>query len=101
MSEGQWHRLDNIFAIQCFSTLFVYLAAVPDVRTHLTVNFLSLGITIVTQEKDPWNVLFTVVPVVTVFLGFVSVVVLRYVCIPFLLTCWSVCLLSSTFPVIA
>jgi hypothetical protein len=87
MSEGQWHRLDNIFAIQCFSTLFVYLAALPDLRTHLTVNFFSLGITIVTQEKDPWNVLYTVVPVVTVFLGFLSVVVLRYVWLPSLHPC--------------
>jgi hypothetical protein len=58
LNSGGWHRLDNIAAIMCFITLFIYLMdnlqkspkdkykSVPFCDTDLMLNMLGLFITL-------------------------------------------------------
>jgi hypothetical protein len=79
LEEHKWHRLDNIFSIQAFSCLFIYLTVLPTLRTHLLLNFFSLGFIMLMQEKSPWDVFYTIVPVLLLVVFFVGVVIARFV----------------------
>ena len=76
--QHQWHKLDNVFSIQCFACLFIYLSCLPTLRAHLLMNFFSMGTIMLLQEKNPWNELYTIVPVLVVVLFFLSVTMARY-----------------------
>ncbi len=78
MRQHQWHKLDNVFSIQCFACLFIYLSCLPTLKAHLLMNFFSMGIIMLLQEKNPWNELYTIVPVLVVVLFFLSITVARY-----------------------
>jgi hypothetical protein len=82
LSELQWHRLDNIGAIAVFGGLFAYLCDVPPddasyfgahrnvhqphrPLAHQLLQFATLFASVIVQERDPWNELYTVAPIVT------------------------------------
>eukprot|EP01061_Rhynchopus_euleeides_P041776 TRINITY_DN73040_c0_g1_i1.p1 TRINITY_DN73040_c0_g1~~TRINITY_DN73040_c0_g1_i1.p1 ORF type:complete len:243 (+),score=71.03 TRINITY_DN73040_c0_g1_i1:62-730(+) len=64
MTDGQWHRLDNVFAIMSFVSLMLFLM---DNKNRAFDDFLRWGfIVLVTwaQERGPWILFYTVAPVV-------------------------------------
>ncbi|CAK8990986.1 Aurora kinase B (Aurora 1) (Aurora- and IPL1-like midbody-associated protein 1) (AIM-1) (Aurora/IPL1-related kinase 2) (ARK-2) (Aurora-related kinase 2) (STK-1) (Serine/threonine-protein kinase 12) (Serine/threonine-protein kinase 5) (Serine/threonine-protein kinase aurora-B) [Durusdinium trenchii] len=78
MTEGNWHRLDNIFAILSFVSLQVYMlvatlshAQVECVRACLVI------LTVLLQEIGPWKLECTLIPVLAAML--VAVVYLYHV----------------------
>ena len=66
LSEGSWHRLDNVFAILAFCNLaaFCMLAdpLVEPARRETTRAALVL-LTLLCQEIGPWQLEFTLVPI--------------------------------------
>jgi hypothetical protein len=68
LTEGEWHRLDNIGAIGCFAVWFVHLANIKDRAIEEHFYFLSFALVLMCQEKDPWNLGFTVGPLVITLL---------------------------------
>jgi hypothetical protein len=72
LSEGQWHKMDNIGSIMCFVLCFLYLADLKDQMVSDTLKYLFLMVVILLQEKSPWNLLFTILPIVVagaIFVG--------------------------------
>ncbi|CAK4118721.1 unnamed protein product [Aphanomyces euteiches] len=61
--EGQWHRLDNIGAIVCFTNLCWYLMDLRDDQTLRALQYGAFGLILIAQEKDPWNPVYTVAPI--------------------------------------
>jgi predicted membrane channel-forming protein YqfA (hemolysin III family) len=64
MSAGQWHRLDNVFAICSMQMVCIFLMQNENRKVTEFLQWLSICTVCVAQEKAPWNALFTVVPVV-------------------------------------
>lgn len=77
LSEYEWHKLDNVGSITCFIMLIIYLgdSRSPELDTHL--NYSGLIIVLISQEKDTWNVLFTVWPILLWLFIVVSCCVFR------------------------
>jgi len=64
MNDGQWHRLDNIGACMCFVNLFIYLC---DIRERWIEEYLRYGMlcwVMLLQERGPWELHNTVLPIV-------------------------------------
>jgi hypothetical protein len=61
LSELQWHRLDNVFAITSFELIFLHACGsmLPENEGLKWTAFLTA---LLLQEKDPWNVTYTVAP---------------------------------------
>lgn len=73
LTKGGWHRLDNIASIQFFINLCVYwmdnetdIGSVSSKDTHLC--FVGLFLILIMQEKHPWDLLNTLVPILLYFL---------------------------------
>ena len=64
MSELQWHRLDNIGALMCFSILFTFLMDNRNRDLDQKINLFELFVHLILQEKDPWNVNYTIFPII-------------------------------------
>lgn len=64
LSEGSWHRLDNVGAITSFCTWFIYLAHIKNELYVQLAYMAALSAALVTQEADPWNINYTVGPIV-------------------------------------
>lgn len=65
LSELQWHRLDNIAALSAFGVLFTHLADIGG-RHHAGRQLIALAtifVSMVVQERDPWNEWYTFVPI--------------------------------------
>ena len=75
MNAGNWHRLDNIFAIVtpvAVVPLLMGRARTPQHQRDIDfVRSSSLFIGLFFQELNPWNVLCTITPVVLAFLYYV------------------------------
>lgn len=65
LSELQWHRLDNVFAIASFAQLFGYLSNFSNPTIEFSFKAGGLMVAIILQEQDPWNVFYTVTPIVS------------------------------------
>ncbi|CAK4685150.1 hypothetical protein LEN26_011911 [Aphanomyces euteiches] len=63
LDEGQWQRLDNIGAIVCFTNLCWYLMDLCDDQTLRALQYGAFGHILIAQEKDPWNPVYTVAPI--------------------------------------
>lgn len=63
LTELQWHRIDNIFAIAGLGQVFIYAANFSDPTLEFSLKSSALLVGIIAQERDPWNVLYTVVPI--------------------------------------
>ncbi len=65
MSDGRWHRLDNVFAIASLQLLCLYVADLPLRRSgREALNWLAFFVTLVFQEKGPWVLANTILPIV-------------------------------------
>mmetsp|Transcript_29042 Transcript_29042/g.69302 ORF Transcript_29042/g.69302 Transcript_29042/m.69302 type:complete len:245 (+) Transcript_29042:39-773(+) len=64
MNDGQWHRLDNIGAVICFTNLFIYLSDIRDVAKDQYTKFSFLALVLILQERGPWELKHTVWPIV-------------------------------------
>lgn len=64
LSELQWHRLDNIGALVSFSIFWTYMACIRDPVVEAYVKYACVFIALLAQEKDPWNEIYTFVPIV-------------------------------------
>lgn len=62
LEELKWHRLDNIFVITGVSIWTLHISGSGHARKTI---YFSLVVSILTQEKDPWNLLYTIIPIVT------------------------------------
>ena len=63
LSELQWHRLDNIGCLLSFGMFWIYLSIIKDPVKDAYLKYASLFVAFVSQEKDPWNVTYTFVPI--------------------------------------
>lgn len=77
LNEGEWHRLDNVGSITCFMMLFVHLMDFQDEKLDLKLYMTAFIITILAQEKDPWNLNYTIVPIVSYLVLFLLVLIFR------------------------
>jgi hypothetical protein len=82
MTDGNWHRLDNVFAITSLQLLCLYLSDLPlrkhykvllkkafivhflTLREKECVNWLAVFVTLAFQERGPWDMWNTVLPLV-------------------------------------
>jgi hypothetical protein len=64
LNTGSWHRLDNVGTITGFCTFLVYLADLRDRQLIMTLQLSILFVVLVLQEKAPWDVNYTVYPIV-------------------------------------
>ncbi|CUG75000.1 transmembrane protein, putative [Bodo saltans] len=64
LTELQWHRLDNIGVLCSFGIFWTYMACIESPVTEAYVKYLCVFVTLLAQECDPWNELYTFVPVV-------------------------------------
>ena len=71
LSEGQWHRQDNVGAIMCFILLFIYMCDFKNEKHAELFKYIFLCIVILLQEKSPWYLNFTIGPIVASALVFV------------------------------
>jgi hypothetical protein len=63
LPELKWHRLDNIGALCAFGFFFTYMAHVKDPALDFQMKFIVVLIAILTQEKAPWDVNYTFIPI--------------------------------------
>lgn len=66
MTCGQWHRLDNVFAILSLQLLCVHLLRPRFKHTHWLAKLLpwsAVAITTWAQEAGPWMIEFTIIPI--------------------------------------
>lgn len=62
-SEDQWHKLDNVGVIALIGLLFVYLSTITNKVVEKIVKYVVFFIAIASQEQHPWDVRFTVAPI--------------------------------------
>lgn len=63
LTELQWHRLDNIGALTSFGIFWTYLACIKDPVVDAYVKYACVFVALLAQEKDPWNEMYTFVPI--------------------------------------
>ena len=61
LDELQWHRLDNIFAITSFGLVLLHTCGVI-VDDDDKLKWVVFLISMVIQEKEPFNAIYTVIP---------------------------------------
>ncbi|KAL6050518.1 Transmembrane protein [Balamuthia mandrillaris] len=65
MTSGNWHRLDNIFCILCLNSLAFFLSGWEDRKSKELFRWVLLCWTLWCQERGPWDVTFTLLPIAT------------------------------------
>jgi hypothetical protein len=63
MDDGRWHVLDNVFAIVSLQFLCVHLADIRQSRASV-LQWLGLGLTLIAQQRNPWDLLNTIYPII-------------------------------------
>ncbi|KAJ0409829.1 hypothetical protein P43SY_005723 [Pythium insidiosum] len=81
LTEGQWHRLDNIGSIMSFVVWALYLMDLRHPIYQRYLQYFFLGVTLVFQEKNPWDEINSVIPIVLAFATLFTSFVVRG-CIP-------------------
>jgi hypothetical protein len=64
LTELQWHRLDNIGALCSFAVFWTYMACIKDPVVDAYIKYACVFIALLAQEKDPWNEIYTFIPIV-------------------------------------
>jgi predicted membrane channel-forming protein YqfA (hemolysin III family) len=64
LTELQWHRLDNIGALTSFGIFWTYMACIKDPIVDAYIKYSCMFIALLAQEKDPWNEMYTFIPIV-------------------------------------
>eukprot|EP01121_Diplochlamys_sp_Union-15-3_P020326 TRINITY_DN7908_c0_g1_i1.p1 TRINITY_DN7908_c0_g1~~TRINITY_DN7908_c0_g1_i1.p1 ORF type:complete len:232 (-),score=5.63 TRINITY_DN7908_c0_g1_i1:39-734(-) len=75
MSDGQWHRLDNVFSILSMQNLWYYFMDIEDRETVHILRWATFFFALWCQERGPWQVIFTIIPILVT----VVMCVLKYV----------------------
>ncbi|KAN0011855.1 hypothetical protein ACTFIU_007426 [Dictyostelium citrinum] len=65
MTSGQWHRLDNVFTILTFQALCFFLMDIQSQQTIELLRWTFLVMTLYCQERAPWQIEFTIIPIVS------------------------------------
>ncbi|GAM23954.1 hypothetical protein SAMD00019534_071290, partial [Acytostelium subglobosum LB1] len=69
LNADKWHRLDNIFTILSFQAMMFYLMEYNHPQIVDLLRWVFLVFTLYCQMRDPWNLLFTILPILlSVFL---------------------------------
>ncbi|GET87536.1 hypothetical protein, conserved [Leishmania tarentolae] len=63
MSEGRWHRLDNIGAIVCVGCSCIQLAGFENRAVLEYLQYTVVFIIIILQEAAPWDIRYTIGPI--------------------------------------
>jgi len=63
LTSGQWHRLDNVFSISSFNALLFYFMEIKSERVNEALRWLSFIFTLYCQEKAPWDINYTALPI--------------------------------------
>jgi hypothetical protein len=61
MNEEEWHRLDNVFVISGLGIYILHLSGNAHCRKMI---YFTIVVSIMTQEKDPWNIYYTIFPII-------------------------------------
>ena len=64
MTDGQWHRLDNVFAIMCFVSLMLFLMDNQSAKVDECLRWGFVVLVTWAQEKGPWVLYYTIMPIV-------------------------------------
>jgi hypothetical protein len=59
---GHWHRLDNLGCIAGLITLIVYFIDLEDDGNEELLNLSGLFIAMICQEGYPWDIFYTLLP---------------------------------------
>eukprot|EP01125_Pyxidicula_operculata_P010253 TRINITY_DN3379_c0_g1_i1.p1 TRINITY_DN3379_c0_g1~~TRINITY_DN3379_c0_g1_i1.p1 ORF type:complete len:115 (+),score=7.70 TRINITY_DN3379_c0_g1_i1:263-607(+) len=63
MKPLSWHRLDNIFGILNFQILTLHFSKIDNNSAIETLRWVLLVVTLWCQEKAPWQIEYTIIPV--------------------------------------
>lgn len=63
LTAGQWHRLDNVFSILSFSALLFFLMDIRSTKIAESLRWMSVAMTLYCQEKAPWDIAYTAMPI--------------------------------------
>lgn len=61
--ESQWHKLDNVGVVALIGLMFVHLSAITNRLVEKVARYVVFFIAIASQEQHPWDVRFTVAPI--------------------------------------
>jgi hypothetical protein len=64
LDELQWHRLDNIGALNAFSMMFIYMAQIDDPFANTALKWVNFFGIVVVQEGHPWDERYTFGPLI-------------------------------------
>lgn len=64
MNAGQWHRLDNVFIILVLNQVSLTMLLKLTDKQKEIFRWVVLCFTLWCQECSPWNVAFTIIPIV-------------------------------------
>ncbi|RQM13326.1 hypothetical protein DD237_003840 [Peronospora effusa] len=67
LTEGQWHRLDNVGSIMSFVMWIIHLMDLRHPVFERYVQYFFLAIVLMFQEKNPWDDRNSVIPIVSSF----------------------------------
>jgi predicted membrane channel-forming protein YqfA (hemolysin III family) len=68
MPELSWHRLDNVGILVLFGCVGAYLSDFASQSTTACVRYVCMFIVLLAQERAPWDVTYTFVPLVAFML---------------------------------
>eukprot|EP01128_Nolandella_sp_AFSM9_P012856 TRINITY_DN9696_c0_g1_i1.p1 TRINITY_DN9696_c0_g1~~TRINITY_DN9696_c0_g1_i1.p1 ORF type:complete len:209 (+),score=25.68 TRINITY_DN9696_c0_g1_i1:42-668(+) len=68
MTGGQWHRIDTVCSILNFQLISLYFADFKDKNIEGAIRWGLLLFALICQEKSPWEVIYTIIPIVAAVL---------------------------------
>jgi len=77
LTELQWHQLDNIGSIASFMIVFVYVMDNKNEKLDFQLYLSYFTIAIFTQVKDPWNLIYTLAPIILSVVVYLIVLIFR------------------------
>ena len=75
LGEGLWHILDNITSILCIIVLLIHFTNYQNEVYAQLNKFVALWVVLLCQFKSPWDLKFTVVPIVIQ----IVILILKYI----------------------
>ncbi|KPA73125.1 hypothetical protein ABB37_10105 [Leptomonas pyrrhocoris] len=64
LTEKEWHRLDNIGVVSIMGMWDVYLCCLQNTFVDTCCKCFCVFLTLVLQQKHPWDVRFTMAPII-------------------------------------
>lgn len=64
LPQKKWHELDNIGAICCMNSLILgFTSADSSIDEHTRLNYISIFIALIFQQRNPWDIVNTISPI--------------------------------------